>query len=81
MKLLSQTKSFFRRLDEDESAPNTVEWVLLVIVALIILVAIWFIARWAVQKGDKGAHDVDVQIDKGGQDAKDIADKLKINNP
>ncbi|MBP5233266.1 MAG: hypothetical protein J6333_07650 [Planctomycetes bacterium] len=78
MKLLSQTKNFLRRLDEDESAPNTVEWVLLVIVALIILVAIWFIARWAMQKGDTGAQDVQKQIESGTQDAKDIGSKLGI---
>ncbi len=78
MKLLSQTKNFLRRLDEDESAPNTVEWVLLVIVALIILVAIWFIARWAMQKGDTGSQDVNKQIEAGTQDAKDIGNKLGV---
>lgn len=78
MKLLSQTKNFLRRLDEDESAPNTVEWVLLVIVALIVLVAIWFIARWATQRGDTGAQDVKQQIDKGLDDAKTIGDNLGV---
>lgn len=78
MKLLSQTKNFLRRLDEDESAPNTVEWVLLVIVALIILVAIWFIARWAMQKGDTGAQKVQEQIESGTKDAQDIGNKLNV---
>ena len=78
MKLLSQTKNFLRRLDEDESAPNTVEWVLLVIVALIVMVVIWFIARWVMQKGDTGAKDVNQQIDSGTQDAKKIGSDLGI---
>ena len=72
MKVLSQTKNFLRRLDEDESAPNTVEWVLLVIVALIILIAIWYIARWAMRKGDTGTQEVQQQIDSGKQDAENF---------
>ena len=77
MKLLSQTKNFLRRLDEDESAPNTVEWVLLVIVALIILIAIWFIARWAMRKGDTGTQEVQQQIDQGKQDAQNFQNLIK----
>ena len=77
MKLLAQTKNFLRRLDEDESAPNTVEWVLLVIVALIILIAIWFIARWAMRKGDTGTQEVQQQIDQGKQDAQNFQNLIK----
>ena len=78
MKLLSQTKNFLRRLDEDESAPNTVEWVLLVIVALIVLIVIWFIARWAMKKGDTGSQEVNKQIDSGTKDAENVGKNLGV---
>ena len=39
--MLQRVRRFAIRLHEDETGPNTVEWVLLIIVALIVLVAIW----------------------------------------
>lgn len=38
------------RLHDDESAPTTVEWVLLIIVALVILVGIYAFTSWALGK-------------------------------
>lgn len=44
----------FRRvmldLHEDESGPNTVEWVLLIIIALILLVAIFLFAQFVIEQ-------------------------------
>ena len=42
---LSKT-SRLRKLHDDEAGPNTVEWVLLIIVALLVLTGIyWFVQR------------------------------------
>ena len=42
--MLQRVRRLAIDLHEDESGPNTVEWVLLIIVALIVLVGIfWFI--------------------------------------
>lgn len=48
--MLRRTKQFFTELHEDETGPNTVEWVLLVIVALLVLLAIFLMAQWAIDK-------------------------------
>lgn len=48
--MLTRTREFVRELHEDESGPNTVEWILLVIVALLVLLAIFFMAQWAINK-------------------------------
>ncbi|MDX2116007.1 MAG: hypothetical protein SFZ24_10385 [Planctomycetota bacterium] len=48
MAMLNKTRKFFVRLHEDETGPNTVEWILLIIVGLIILIGIFLFARWAV---------------------------------
>ena len=54
MKITKKVRSFFADLHEDESAPNTVEWILLVIVALIVLLAIFLISQWVIDKvGEK----------------------------
>lgn len=37
-------------LHEDESGPNTVEWVLLIIIALILLVAIFLFAQFVINQ-------------------------------
>lgn len=46
--MLTEAKGFFRKLHQDESGPNTVEWVLLIIVALIVLLGIFFLAQWVI---------------------------------
>ena len=45
--MLQKARNFAKRLHEDESGPNTVEWVLLIIVALVILAAIYAFIQWA----------------------------------
>ena len=47
-RVVLRARGFLRELHEDESGPNTVEWVLLVMVGLVLLVAIFAFARWAV---------------------------------
>lgn len=44
--MLAPTRRLAKRLHNDESAPNTVEWVLLIIVGLIVLLAIFIAAQW-----------------------------------
>jgi Flp pilus assembly pilin Flp len=45
--MLQKARNFANRLHEDESGPNTVEWVLLIIVALVILAGIYAFVQWA----------------------------------
>ncbi|MDR0868619.1 MAG: hypothetical protein LBP75_09165 [Planctomycetota bacterium] len=59
MELTKKMRNFAKKLHDDESAPGTVEWVLLVIVALIVMVAIYYVARWVLQSGAEEAKDVD----------------------
>ena len=52
--MLRRARKFATRLHQDESGPNTVEWVLLIIVALVVLVAIYLFVQWAFDKlGEK----------------------------
>lgn len=41
-----KTRQMLTRLHKDESGPNTVEWILLIIVALIVLLGIYFFAQY-----------------------------------
>jgi len=50
--MLQKARNFATRLHEDESGPNTVEWVLLIIVALVILAAIYLFVQWAIGEVD-----------------------------
>ena len=59
--MLQRVRRFAIKLHEDESGPNTVEWVLLIIVALIILIAIFLFAQFVItqfkQRGQNVATD------------------------
>ncbi len=58
--MLQRVRRFAVRLHEDESGPNTVEWVLLIIVALVVLVAIyWFVTEVVLKKLKEGAKEVE----------------------
>ncbi len=48
--MLARTKKTLRRLHEDETGPNTVEWILIIIVALVLLIAIYKFAQFALDK-------------------------------
>jgi uncharacterized protein (UPF0333 family) len=43
--MLAERNGFWRRLHEDDNAPGTVEWVLLVVVALVVLIGIYYLAQ------------------------------------
>lgn len=59
--MLQRVRRFAIRLHRDESGPNTVEWVLLIIVALVVLVLIyWFwnsVVRPKFEEGAKAVED------------------------
>jgi flagellar biosynthesis/type III secretory pathway M-ring protein FliF/YscJ len=58
--MLKAVRRFAIRLHHDESGPNTVEWVLLIIVALLILVAIYVFVKKVVLEGLKsGAEELE----------------------
>jgi len=58
--MLSKAKmrSFLKELHEDESGPNTVEWILLIIIALILVVVIFIFANWAIDRFQNKAQQV-----------------------
>ena len=66
--MLNGVRRFAVKLHKDESGPNTVEWVLLIIVALLVLVAIYYFINNVVMKGLEDAEsDLDgTGIDYGG---------------
>lgn len=68
MNLLKRTKDratgFLRRLHEDESGPNTVEWVLLIVVALVVLIAIYAFIMWASEGMSEKAKEMDEAADQ-----------------
>jgi Flp pilus assembly pilin Flp len=65
--MLRRAREFAARLHEDESGPNTVEWVLLIIVALVVLIGIYLFVQWAFDKlGEKKTEfDDKGQVDPG----------------
>ena len=46
-------------LDEDEQATGTIEWVMLIIVALIVLAVIYYFVQWAIQGTADAAAEVE----------------------
>lgn len=46
--MIDRIKNVFGDLHDDESGPNTVEWVLLIIIALILVVAIFVFANFVI---------------------------------
>lgn len=48
--MLQRLKKFAVRLHRDESGPNTVEWILLIIVALVVLIAVYAFSQYALDK-------------------------------
>ena len=55
---IQDVKKTALKLHKDESAPTTVEWVLLIIVALIIMAAIYMFVTWAIEELGTAASDV-----------------------
>lgn len=73
-------RNFFRKLHKDESGPGTVEWVMMVIVALIIMAVIYFIAQWVMEGGTKEAKVVEGQRKAAEKDQGDIKKELGISD-
>ena len=48
--MLQRVRRFAIRLHKDETGPNTVEWVLLIIVALLVLVGIFAFIKFVMGK-------------------------------
>lgn len=61
MELIKKGKNFLNRLNSDESAPTTVEWILLVVVILLILGGIYMIINWASKDTGKNASVLNTQ--------------------
>ena len=59
--MLERMRRFAIRLHRDESGPNTVEWILLIIIALVLIVAIWAFAKWAMNAFTQKAQKVKEQ--------------------
>ena len=57
--MFNTAKNYVARLHSDESGPNTVEWILLIIIALVILIAVYFFADFALSKFNE--HNEELQ--------------------
>ena len=57
--MLQRVRRFAIDLHEDESGPSTVEWVLLIIVALVILVAIFSFVKWIMEQIEERKADLE----------------------
>ena len=65
--MIKRIRRFARDLHEDESGPNTVEWVLLIIVALVVLAVIYMFVQWVIGRfGEEKGKIEDTEIDPGG---------------
>ena len=56
--MMERIKKFAIELHEDESGPNTVEWVLLIRIALIILAVLIELVAWAINKMNEKAQNI-----------------------
>lgn len=61
MDLVKSGKSFWTRLHDDESAAGTIEWILLVIVALVVLIGIYYFVNWGSKSVQQGQSDINAQ--------------------
>ncbi len=59
--MLDRVRRFAVRLHKDETGPNTVEWILLIIVALIVLLAIYVFANWVIGRFQTAKQQVEGQ--------------------
>lgn len=51
-------RHFARRLHRDEGATVTVEWMMVFSVALTVLVAIYYLARWAMRSTEQQVEEI-----------------------
>jgi hypothetical protein len=64
--MLNKLRRSLVRIHKDESAPNTVEWVLLIVVGLLVLIGIFVVARYAMSKADTAKQDADTGANNVG---------------
>ncbi|MHC4871442.1 MAG: hypothetical protein ACYTFY_06330 [Planctomycetota bacterium] len=56
-------KELLKRLHRDENATGTVEWMMLITVALTVLVVIYYFVRWAMEGTKEAAEAVEGEYD------------------
>ncbi len=54
--MLQKARQFAARLHEDESGPNTIEWVLLITVGLLVLIGIYYFVNFAMTNMNEEAE-------------------------
>lgn len=69
--MLQRTREFAARLHEDESGPNTVEWILLIVVGLFVLIGIYLFVQYAMDNMSSQAADFDTE--KSNTDGKQFS--------
>ncbi|MBL8746324.1 MAG: hypothetical protein JNK58_08220 [Phycisphaerae bacterium] len=57
--MLNKARSFFVSLHEDETGPTTIEWILLIIVAIIVLIGIVIFARSMQGRAENMESDIE----------------------
>lgn len=60
---IEHVKKLLRRLHRDEKATGTIEWMLLIVVALVVLAVIYYFVRWAIQGTSNAAQSVEGEYD------------------
>ena len=65
--MLQKTREFAARLHEDESGPNTIEWILLITVGLFILIGIYMFVNYAMGNLTEEAKSFSTQKEGTGQ--------------
>ena len=55
---MNNLKKFVKQLHQDESAPEVVEWMMLITVALLVMSAVYYISRWAIKSTGEAVQKV-----------------------
>jgi hypothetical protein len=63
--MLQRIKRLARRLHEDDRGLNTVEAILLLIVAIIVLIALWKFVQWALEDVGEKANEMKQESETG----------------
>ena len=57
----SRLGSFTKNFNKDESAPTTIEWILLLVVALIVMIIIYTVVEWIAADAGKQKETVETK--------------------
>ena len=63
--MVKRVQNFLRRLHHDEVGLNTVEVILLLVIAIVLLIGIWAFVRWAMGIGWMRLRSIGVGIGMG----------------